>query len=188
MILIIDNYDSFTYNIYQYLGELYGDIKVVRNDEITLEEIRNLNPSAIVFSPGPGTPEETGICREILDNFKGSVPILGICIGHQLIGEYFGGQVIRAEKIYHGEVSTIKHNSKDLFKNLEDNIEVMRYHSLILKRDSIPKSLEITAETLDGVVMGLKHKNYKIYGVQFHPESILTSSGKTILKNFIEVI
>lgn len=188
MILIIDNYDSFTYNIYQYLGELYSNIKVIRNDELSLEEIRNLNPSAIVFSPGPGTPSDTGICREVLDKFKGVVPILGICIGHQLIGEYFGGQVIRADKIYHGEISTVKHSTKDLFKNLEDNIEVMRYHSLILKRDGIPKSLEITAETLDGVVMGLKHKNYKIYGVQFHPESILTSSGKTILKNFIEVI
>lgn len=188
MILIIDNYDSFTYNIYQYLGELYSNIKVIRNDELSLEEIRNLNPSAIVFSPGPGPPSDTGICREVLDKFKGVVPILGICIGHQLIGEYFGGQVIRADKIYHGEISTINHSTKDLFKNLEDNIEVMRYHSLILKRDSIPKSLEITAETLDGVVMGLKHKDYKIYGVQFHPESLLTSSGKAILKNFIEVI
>lgn len=186
MILIIDNYDSFTYNLYQYLGEIHGDIKVVKNDEISIDVIRRMKPCAIVFSPGPGMPSDTGICRDVIENFKGEIPILGICIGHQLIGEYFGATVVQADEIVHGKVSAINHNGQDIFKGVKDKMKAMRYHSLILKRDTIPHELEIIADTEDKTVMAIKHKDYHIYGMQFHPESILTEYGKKILRNFVE--
>lgn len=188
MILIIDNYDSFTYNLYQYFGEIDSDVKVARNDEISTDDIEKLNPRAIVFSPGPGTPDDTGICREVLNTFKGRIPILGICIGHQLIGDYFGAKVIQAKEIVHGKVSKINHNGKGIFEGIKKGIKGMRYHSLILDRDTIPSELEIIADTDDGIVMAVKHRDYYIYGVQFHPESILSEQGKKILRNFAEGI
>lgn len=188
MILIIDNYDSFTYNLYQYVGELYEDVKVVRNNEFTIKELKKLPLKGIVISPGPGRPENAGLCIEVIKSFEGIIPILGICLGHQAIGHAYGGNVISAPKIMHGKTSIIKHNTKDLFKDLKNNLKIMRYHSLIVEKDTLPEVLSITAETKDGLIMGLKHKKFQVYGLQFHPESIFTDGGKSIIKNFVEVI
>lgn len=190
MILIIDNYDSFTYNLYQYIGEIYTDIKVVRNDKITVEAIGDIkNLEGIIISPGPGTPEDAGICIDVIKEFAGKIPLLGICLGHQAMGEAFGGDVVRAENIKHGKTSIIKHNGEGLFKGVKNPLEVMRYHSLVVKKDTFPKELEITAESLDdNVIMGLKHREYEVYGLQFHPESIITEDGKKMIKNFVEEI
>ncbi|MBE6050016.1 MAG: aminodeoxychorismate/anthranilate synthase component II [Clostridium sp.] len=188
MILLIDNYDSFTFNLYQYIGE-FADVKVVRNDEITIDEIKELSPEGIVISPGPKTPKEAGISVDVIKKLGGYIPILGICLGHQSIGEAFGGKIIRAKEIFHGKSSKILTKESDIFKGLEKEIEVMRYHSLIVEKETLPEELEIIAETKkDKVIMALQHKNKKIYGIQFHPESIFTVDGKKIIKNFVEVI
>lgn len=185
MILIIDNYDSFTYNLYQYVGEIYEDILVVRNDEINLEDIRSLKPEGIILSPGPGRPEDAGICVELVKNIGGEIPILGICLGHQAIGYAFGGNVVRAAEIKHGKVSKIVNNGEGLFAGLKSSIKVMRYHSLIVDKETLPKGLTITAETEDGIVMAMRHREHEIHGLQFHPESILTEHGKEMIKNFL---
>ncbi|WP_294354168.1 aminodeoxychorismate/anthranilate synthase component II [uncultured Clostridium sp.] len=188
MILLIDNYDSFTFNLYQYLGEI-AQVKVVRNDEITIDEIRKINPKGIVISPGPKTPKEAGISVEVVKKLGEEFPILGICLGHQSIGEAFGGKVVRAKEIFHGKTSQVLVKESDIFKGLEKEIKVMRYHSLIVEKESLPEELEIIAETKeDKVIMALKHKDKDIYGIQFHPESIFTPDGKKIIENFIEVI
>ncbi|MEK6265230.1 MAG: aminodeoxychorismate/anthranilate synthase component II [Clostridium sp.] len=188
MILIIDNYDSFTYNLYQYVGEVYKDVKVLRNDEFTIDSLKKLQLQGIIISPGPGRPENAGLCIEVIKAFEGVIPIMGVCLGHQAIGHAYGGKVISAPEIKHGKVSIIKHNGKDLFKDLNDNLKVMRYHSLIVERDTLPEILKITAETQGGLIMGLAHKEFQVYGLQFHPESIFTEEGKMIIKNFVEVI
>ncbi|MBC8062082.1 MAG: aminodeoxychorismate/anthranilate synthase component II [Clostridiaceae bacterium] len=188
MILIIDNYDSFTYNLYQYVGEIYEDVKVIRNDEFTINELKSLPIKGIIISPGPGRPENAGLSIEVIKAFQAIVPIMGICLGHQAIGCAYGAKVISAPEIKHGKTSIIKHNGDGLFKDLIDDLQVMRYHSLIVERDTLPEELEVTAETKDGLVMGLKHKEFQIYGLQFHPESIFTKEGKLIIKNFVEVI
>ncbi|MGE4357379.1 MAG: aminodeoxychorismate/anthranilate synthase component II [Candidatus Omnitrophota bacterium] len=187
MILMIDNYDSFTYNLVQYLGELGEELLVYRNDKITLEEIEKINPQHIVISPGPGRPEDAGISCALIRKFGNKIPILGVCLGHQCIGEVFGGAVVQAERLMHGKTSLIYHNGKDIFKDVENPFEATRYHSLIVARENLPECLEIIAETKEKEIMGLKHKAYPIWGVQFHPESILTREGKKILKNFIEL-
>ncbi len=188
MLLVIDNYDSFTYNLVQYLGELGAEMKIFRNDEITVEEIENdLKPEKILISPGPGTPDSAGITLSVLKHFADKLPILGVCLGHQAIGQVFGGKVIRAPEPVHGKPATIVHTNKGVFKNLENNFEAGRYHSLIVERETLPECLEITAETKDGLIMGLRHKDLKIEGVQFHPESILTSEGKKLLQNFLDI-
>ncbi|SMC25065.1 anthranilate synthase component 2 [Clostridium acidisoli DSM 12555] len=189
MILLIDNYDSFTYNLYQYVGEIYEDILVKRNDEITLEEIKNLKPEGIIISPGPGIPEKAGICIEVIKKFAGSVPILGICLGHQAIGYAYGANVVRAKKIMHGKTSRIKHDEIGIFKGIKSPLEVMRYHSLILDTKNFPNELSITAKSQDDdVIMAVKHKIYEVYGLQFHPESIKTEFGRTMIRNFVEGI
>jgi len=185
MILMIDNYDSFTYNIVQYIGELGKEIEVYRNDEITIEEIELKRPLAIVISPGPCTPNEAGISLEIIAHFKGKIPILGICLGHQAIGQAFGGQIVRAERIMHGKTSEITHDGKGAFKNVPSPVIVTRYHSLIIKRDTLPNCLEVTAVADDNEIMGIRHKEYLIEGLQFHPESIKTEYGKQMIANFI---
>ena len=182
---MIDNYDSFTYNLVQYLGEMGEKLIVYRNDKITLEEIKKLKPVHIVISPGPGRPEDAGISKDLIREFAGKIPILGVCLGHQCIGEVFGGKVVGAKRLMHGKTSLIYHNGKDIFKGVENPFEATRYHSLIVERESLPSCLEITAETKEKEIMGLKHKDYPIWGVQFHPESILTKEGKKILKNFV---
>ncbi len=185
MILLIDNYDSFTYNVGQYVSELGKTVKVVRNDQIDINGIAALNCEAIIISPGPGVPATAGISTAVIDSFAGRVPILGICLGHQAIGEVFGGRVIRAPRPIHGKVSTIFHAGTVLYQGLPQPFAAGRYHSLIVDRDSLPACLEITAQTRDGLIMGLKHKQYPVEGVQFHPESILTPGGKTLLANFL---
>jgi anthranilate synthase/aminodeoxychorismate synthase-like glutamine amidotransferase len=187
MLLVIDNYDSFTYNLVQYFGELGADLVVHRNDRISIDEIREMAPERICVSPGPCTPSEAGISCEVIRTFGGEIPIFGVCLGHQCMGEVYGGDVVRADRLMHGKTSPIFHNGEDLFKGIESPFEATRYHSLIVKRETLPDCLEITAETAEGEIMGLRHKEKKIYGVQFHPESILTASGKTILKNFLEL-
>jgi anthranilate synthase/aminodeoxychorismate synthase-like glutamine amidotransferase len=188
MLLVIDNYDSFTYNLVQYLGELGADMKIFRNDEITVDEIENeLKPERILISPGPGTPNGAGITLEVLEIFADKLPILGVCLGHQAIGQVFGGKVIRAPEPVHGKPANISHFNKGVFKGLENNFEAGRYHSLIVERESLPECLEITAETEDKLIMGLRHKELKVEGVQFHPESILTSEGKKLLQNFLNI-
>jgi anthranilate synthase/aminodeoxychorismate synthase-like glutamine amidotransferase len=187
MLLVIDNYDSFTYNLVQYFGELGADLVVHRNDQITIDGIRELAPERICVSPGPCTPSEAGISCEVIRTFGGEIPIFGVCLGHQCMGEVYGGDVVRADRLMHGKTSPIFHNGEDLFKGIESPFEATRYHSLIVKRDTLPDCLEITAETAEGEIMGLRHKEKKVYGVQFHPESILTTSGKTILRNFLEL-
>lgn len=184
---MIDNYDSFTYNLVQYLGELGERLIVKRNDAITLQEVRRLNPSRIVISPGPGRPSDAGISSELIKAFAGKVPILGVCLGHQCIGEVFGGEVIRAKRPMHGKTSKIYHDKKGVFQDLPNPFEATRYHSLIVKSETLPKVLEVTAWTEDKEIMGLRHKEFPVYGVQFHPESILTSSGKQLLKNFLNL-
>jgi anthranilate synthase/aminodeoxychorismate synthase-like glutamine amidotransferase len=183
MILVIDNYDSFTYNLVQYLGELGEDLRVHRNNRITLEEIERLKPSRIVISPGPGTPADAGLTEDIIRTFHKTTPILGVCLGHQAIGEVFGGKIVRAPTLMHGKTSEIFHDSKGLFKGLPQGFPATRYHSLMVTQ--IPLSLEISAETKDGVVMGLRHREYPTEGIQFHCESIMTIVGKNILKNFL---
>ncbi|NLW31084.1 MAG: aminodeoxychorismate/anthranilate synthase component II [Fibrobacter sp.] len=186
MLLIIDNYDSFTYNLVQYFGEICEhEIRVCRNDKVTVEEIEMMKPSAIVISPGPCTPKEAGVSVEVVKTFGSSIPMLGVCLGHQSIGYAFGGSVVRAPYLMHGKVSKIIHNNKDLFYGLQNPFEATRYHSLILEKSSCPDCLHITARTEDGLIMGVRHKRYPVFGVQFHPESILTENGKTLLKNFL---
>jgi anthranilate synthase/aminodeoxychorismate synthase-like glutamine amidotransferase len=186
MILVIDNYDSFTYNLVQYLGELGADLAVHRNDKITVPEIEAMGPERIVVSPGPCTPNEAGISVSLIQALAGKVPILGVCLGHQSIGQAFGGTVIGAPTIMHGKVSEIRHDGKTIFEGLPNPFIATRYHSLIVERDSLPDCLEISAETDDGVIMGLRHRAFEVEGVQFHPESILTAEGKHLLKNFLE--
>lgn len=188
MILIIDNYDSFTYNLYQYVGELYKDVKVLRNDQFTIEGLKKLPLEGIIISPGPGRPENAGLSVEVIKAFEGVIPIMGICLGHQAIGYAYGGKVIKAPEIMHGKTSIINHNEKGLFSGLKNNLKIMRYHSLIVEKSSLPKNLEITAQTKDGLIMAIKHKDFQIYGLQFHPESIFSEGGKEIIKNFVEVI
>jgi anthranilate synthase/aminodeoxychorismate synthase-like glutamine amidotransferase len=187
MILVIDNYDSFTYNLVQYFGELGAEPLVRRNDEITLDEITSLAPDRICVSPGPCTPKEAGISNEVIRQFAGRLPILGVCLGHQCLGEVYGGDVVRAGRLMHGKTSPIQHNGKDLFQNLPNPFDATRYHSLLVRRESLPESLEITAETAEGEIMGLRHKELPVWGVQFHPESILTTHGKELLANFLKL-
>ena len=187
MILVLDNYDSFTYNLVQYFGELGADLRVARNDQITVAEIEKLSPERIVVSPGPCTPSQAGISSEVIRNFGGRVPILGVCLGHQCIGEVYGGDVVRADRLMHGKTSPILHTGKGVFRGLPSPFEATRYHSLIVKRETLPEVLEITAETAEGEIMGLQHKSLPVHGVQFHPESILTTEGKRLLKNFLEL-
>ncbi len=188
MLLVIDNYDSFTYNLVQYLGEMGADMRVVRNDEVTVDEIENdLRPERILISPGPGTPDTAGVSLGVIERFEAKVPILGVCLGHQAIGQHFGGKVKRAPEPVHGKPVEIVHDGRTIFADVPNNFAAGRYHSLIVERDSIPDELEISAESPDGLVMALRHRSKKIEGVQFHPESILTDHGKTILKNFLEL-
>jgi anthranilate synthase/aminodeoxychorismate synthase-like glutamine amidotransferase len=187
MLLVLDNYDSFTYNIVQYFGELGAQLVVKRNDEITVEEIAAIKPERICISPGPCTPREAGISNEVIRVFGPRMPILGVCLGHQCIGDVFGGEVVRAERLMHGKTSPILHNGKGVFAGLPSPFEATRYHSLIVRRDSVPGVLEITAETAEKEIMGLRHREYPIHGVQFHPESILTPEGKRLLNNFLEL-
>jgi anthranilate synthase/aminodeoxychorismate synthase-like glutamine amidotransferase len=185
MLLVIDNYDSFTYNLVQYFGELGEEIKVYRNDKITLAGIKKLKPSRIVISPGPGTPDQAGISEEAIREFAGKTPILGVCLGHQAIGEVFGGKIVRKGTVMHGKTSEIYHDGKTLFKGLPNPFTATRYHSLLVERKSLPKELEISAWTKGKEIMGLRHKKLKVEGVQFHPESILTEAGKQLLANFL---
>ncbi|EEG78490.1 anthranilate synthase component II [Dethiobacter alkaliphilus] len=185
MIAVIDNYDSFTYNLVQLLGELGEELKVYRNDRFTIEELSELNPQAIVVSPGPGVPENAGLSVEVIKEFCGKVPILGVCLGHQAIGHCFGGKVVRAPEAIHGKPSQVYHFGDPLFAGLGSPFKAGRYHSLIIDRRSFPHCLEITAETEDGIVMALRHREYPVMGLQFHPESIITPEGRTVLKNFV---
>ncbi|MBZ5514129.1 MAG: aminodeoxychorismate/anthranilate synthase component II [Acidobacteriia bacterium] len=187
MILIIDNYDSFTYNLVQYLGELGAQVEVRRNDQTTVEEIAQMAPERIVISPGPKTPNEAGICLEVIKKFAGRIPILGVCLGHQAIGQAFGGKVVRAPQLMHGKTSEIHHDGRTVFSGLPNPFSATRYHSLIVERASLPSCLEISATTSDGLIMGLRHKEMKVEGVQFHPESVLTQPGKQLLANFLKL-
>ncbi len=186
MILIIDNYDSFTYNLVQYIGELHDTVKVVRNDKITIQEVIDLKPSHVILSPGPCTPSEAGICVDLIRSIPETIPLLGVCLGHQSIGQAFGATIIRAPQIMHGKTSEIKHTESTLFKNAPSPLTATRYHSLIIDENTLPNCLIVTARSNDGVIMGVEHKNRPIYGIQFHPESIMTPDGKLLLKNFIE--
>jgi para-aminobenzoate synthetase component II len=187
VILLLDNYDSFTYNLAQYLGELGCRLEVHRNDKISVEEIARRKPEAIVISPGPCTPEEAGVSVELIEKLAGKLPILGVCLGHQAVGAAFGGRIIRAPKLFHGKTSEVRHDGKGIFHKLPNPFVATRYHSLIVERKSLPRELTITAETQDGIIMGLRHKRYKIEGVQFHPESVLSESGKRLLQNFLSL-
>lgn len=187
MILMIDNYDSFTYNLVQYLGEMGQALRVFRNDKISLDAIAGLKPHSIIISPGPGFPKDAGISSSVVKEFSGKVPILGVCLGHQCIGEVFGGRVIKAARPMHGKTSMISHNGKEVFKGLPNPFAAIRYHSLIVERKTLPDCLEVTARTKDNEIMGLRHKKYPVWGVQFHPESILTFEGKKMLKNFLDL-
>jgi len=187
MILIIDNYDSFTYNLVQYLGELGAHIAVYRNDAVAIDKIKDLKPVKIVISPGPGEPKNAGISKDVIKTFGDTTPILGVCLGHQCIGEVFGGKIVSAATLMHGKTSLIHHDGKGIFKDLINPFEATRYHSLIVERESCPQALKITAETDDKEIMGFAHTEYPVYGVQFHPESILTGEGKKLLKNFLEI-
>ena len=187
MILVIDNYDSFTYNLVQYLGELGSRIETYRNDKITLNDISGVNPEKIIISPGPGYPSGAGISEEVIKKFAPRVPILGVCLGHQAVAEVFGGKIVRAGRLMHGKTSLIHHDGKSIFKGIRNPFEATRYHSLLVERKTLPDELLITAETDSGEIMALRHKELKVYGVQFHPESILTVEGKKILKNFLDL-
>ena len=187
MILMIDNYDSFTYNLVQYLGALGEDIKVFRNDKISIAGIKKLKPKRIVISPGPGRPEDAGITCEVVSSFAGRIPILGVCLGHQAIGFCFGGRIVNAKELMHGKTSLIYHNRQGIFKGIANPFEATRYHSLLVERKSLPKCLELTAWTKENEIMALRHKKYQVYGVQFHPESILTKPGMDILANFLKL-
>jgi anthranilate synthase/aminodeoxychorismate synthase-like glutamine amidotransferase len=185
MLLVIDNYDSFTYNLVQYLGEMGQEVRVVRNDEIPVAEIAALAPSHIVISPGPCTPNEAGISLEVIKTYAGKIPILGVCLGHQAIGQAFGGKVVRAARVMHGKTSQISHDGKGLFTGLPNPFEATRYHSLLIERASVPDVLDVTAQTAENEIMAVRHKTLPVEGVQFHPESFLTTSGKDLLRNFI---
>ena len=185
MILIIDNYDSFTYNLVQYLGELGAELKVVRNDQITLEGIAELGPEKIVLSPGPCTPDDAGITLDVIRTFAGRIPLLGVCLGHQAMGQAFGGRVIRAPYLMHGKTSRILHDGRTIFRGIDNPFVATRYHSLIVERESLPEVLEVSATTSDGLIMGLRHRHFDCEGVQFHPESIMTTDGKRLLGNFL---
>jgi anthranilate synthase/aminodeoxychorismate synthase-like glutamine amidotransferase len=188
MLLVIDNYDSFTYNLVQYLGELGQQVEVRRNNKVTVDEIEtSLRPERIVISPGPGTPDGAGVSLEVIDRFAGKVPLLGVCLGHQAIGQAFGGRVVRAPQLMHGKASEVSHDGRTIFAGLSEQFLAGRYHSLIVERESLPECLEVSASTADGVIMGLRHREWKIEGVQFHPESILTSEGKQLLSNFLKL-
>ena len=187
MLLILDNYDSFTYNLVQYFGELGVEMQIHRNDALTVDEVKALAPEKICISPGPCTPNEAGICLDIIRELGTTTPILGVCLGHQSIGQVYGGEVVRADKLMHGKTSPIHHNGTSVFAGLPDPFEATRYHSLIVKRNTLPDCLEITAWTADQVIMGLKHKEHPVHGVQFHPESILTEHGKQILETFLKL-
>jgi anthranilate synthase component 2 len=185
--LVIDNYDSFTYNLVHFLGELGADITVRRNDKITLEEIAAMAPDAIVLSPGPCTPNEAGICLAVIDRFKNTIPMLGVCLGHQAMGQALGGDVVRAPSLFHGKTSRINHTGRGIFRGLNAGFEATRYHSLIVKADTLPDVLEVTATTDDGLIMGMQHKSLPIHGVQFHPESIASENGHALLQNFLNI-
>ena len=188
MLLVIDNYDSFTYNLVQYLGELGQTVEVRRNNRVTLDEIENeLRPERIVISPGPGTPDQAGITLDVIARFSGKIPLLGVCLGHQAIGQAFGGKVVRAPELMHGKASQVRHDGKTIFAGLPDQFLAGRYHSLIVERKSLPSCLEVSAVTADEIIMGLRHREMKVEGVQFHPESILTSDGKQLLSNFLKL-
>lgn len=187
MLLMIDNYDSFTYNLVQHLGEIGEDIKVFRNDRVTIKDIEELNPERIVISPGPCTPKEAGVSVDVIKYFAGKIPILGVCLGHQAIGAAFGGDIIRAPRLMHGKTSMIHHDGKTIYEGLPNPFEATRYHSLIIKKETLPSCLEITAWTDQDEIMGVRHKEFIVEGVQFHPESILTKVGKTLLKNFLKL-
>jgi anthranilate synthase/aminodeoxychorismate synthase-like glutamine amidotransferase len=186
MVLMIDNYDSFTYNLVQYLAELGAEVRVVRNDEINVDEVRTLAPRAIVISPGPSAPERAGISLDVIRGLAGRVPILGVCLGHQAIGQAFGGKVVRARRVMHGKVSTVRHDGEGLFRGLPAEFNATRYHSLVVERESLPACLKITAESDDGEIMGLRHRSLGVEGVQFHPEALLTEHGHRMLQNFNE--
>lgn len=188
MLLLIDNYDSFTFNLVQYLGEMGEEVKVFRNDALNCSQIAALQPEALLLSPGPCTPNEAGICLEAVSYFQGRVPILGVCLGHQVIGQAFGGEVIRAERLMHGKTSLVYHDGRTIYKNMPNPFVATRYHSLILRRETLPSCLEISAETDRGEIMGVRHREFLIEGVQFHPESILTERGKTLLLNFLNIV
>jgi anthranilate synthase/aminodeoxychorismate synthase-like glutamine amidotransferase len=187
MLVVIDNYDSFTYNLVQYLGELGERPRVFRNDQITLEELVSLHPDRIVISPGPKTPKEAGISCDVIVQFAGQIPILGVCLGHQCIGAAFGGHIVRAARLMHGKTSPIHHDGRTIFSNLPNPFDATRYHSLLVDREGFPDCLEISAETAEGEIMGVRHKEYRIEGIQFHPESILTKEGKGLLRNFLSL-
>ncbi len=184
-VLVIDNYDSFVYNLVQYLGELGAEPLVHRHDELSIDELRALEPDAVLVSPGPGTPDDAGVSNEVIRTFGGEVPVLGVCLGHQCIGQVYGGRVVRAPQVMHGKTSLIRHEGAGVFAGLPDPLEATRYHSLVVDRASVPDCLEITAETDDGIVMGLRHRELGVEGVQFHPESILTAGGHDLLRNFL---
>ena len=186
MVLMIDNYDSFTYNLVQYLAELGAQVRVVRNDEISVDEVRSLAPRAIVISPGPSAPDQAGISLELVQHLAGRVPIFGVCLGHQTIGQAFGGKVVRAKRVMHGKVSAVRHDGEGVFRGLPAEFRATRYHSLAVERESLPTCLKITAEAEDGEIMGLRHREYAVEGVQFHPEALLTEHGHRMLQNFIE--
>ena len=187
MLLMIDNYDSFTYNLVQYFGELGEDIRVFRNNKISIDQIESLKPSRIVISPGPCTPKEAGVSVETIRHFAGRLPLLGVCLGHQSLAVAFGGEVVRAERLMHGKTSKIKHDGKTIFRQLPSPFDATRYHSLIVKRETLPSCFEISAETAEGEIMGMRHRSFGIEGVQFHPESILTMVGKDLLRNFLKL-
>jgi anthranilate synthase component 2 len=187
MVFVLDNYDSFTYNLVQYMGELGAEMTVRRNDELSVDEVEALNPERILLSPGPCTPHEAGISIEVVHRFAGKVPILGVCLGHQAIGAAFGGNVVRAPQLMHGKTSEVKHDGKTIFSGLQNPMTCTRYHSLIVSEKGLPKTLEVTARTADGTIMGLRHKEYPVEGVQFHPESVLTQDGKKLIRNFLEL-
>ncbi len=187
MILLIDNYDSFTYNVYQYAGSINPDIKVIRNDKITIDEIKKLNPEKIIISPGPGTPDDAGISIDVIKEFGKDIPILGICLGHQCIGQAFGATVSHAKKLYHGKFSMIEHDDSVMFKGLPNPMQAARYHSLAIIDGTVPEFLKVTAKTEDGEIMAVEHKDYPIYGLQFHPESIYTPEGMKLIENFLKI-
>ena len=187
MVFVLDNYDSFTYNLVQYMGELGAEMTVRRNDELTPEEVESLDPDRILLSPGPCTPQEAGISVPLIRHFAGKMPILGVCLGHQAIGAAFGGNVVRAPRLMHGKTSEVIHDGRSLFSGISSPMTCTRYHSLIVAEDGLPRELEVTARTEDGIIMGLRHREYKIEGVQFHPESVLTQDGKRLIQNFLEM-
>jgi anthranilate synthase component 2 len=187
MVFVLDNYDSFTYNLVQYMGELGAEMTIRRNDELTLDEVEGLAPERFLLSPGPCTPQEAGILIPLIQRFAGKAPILGVCLGHQAIGAAFGGDVVRAPQLMHGKTSSVDHDGKSIFAGIESPMTCTRYHSLIVAEDTLPKELEISARSSDGIIMGLRHREYQIEGVQFHPESVLTQDGKKLIRNFLEM-